>query len=446
MKEIDAIPLPENNLAGQLDNNSPVEHSTRDNKKGLKIYVATETSPQEMIIYNTDFKSLKMMRAVHLDAIRTFIANTMNISNADELLCGRTWSKLAVHMVNVVLRRICRTTQISDMIQTAPDETPYHKRFIISGLYTQNYEQNGMELLAVNPNAVLNKNNYVETDINCLITAESDYSTVNMYFHNLTADSQWFDFFFAKLELCAQRIMNKYFSKMKEYYVLEPRRNLTLSDHQVPPVFGSEELKLGETNIKRDKTCITYVAKDSQLRNLSVYLQNREPSTNLNVNRSQITQIWAKLSINFITDMLTKVFALTLRKNTHKLQFAENDYSRSFDVVGIYDVYRNRKQVHAFGQQGIYMRELRKTFASVHAPTATEFPKAFRAIIYIYLDQETGNLLNIELYNLLHERTAGDPKNQVVGHLRKQIDQTVDDMFKRLFSGYLILTENIDTP
>lgn len=205
--------------------------------------------------------------------------------------------------------------------------------------------------IAINPNAILTIESYVPTDILCLIYAEPNYHTVQMIFHNLLDESQWFDYFFSNLQQCIQLVLHKYFIKMKEYYILEPTRNLNLIDRQVAPVVGTGELKFGATNIKRDKTCITYAIKDAQLRNLELYLQDKDATINLNVHRTAITKIWAKLSINFITDLLTKLFALTLNENTHKLQFPWNDFSRSFDAVGIFDVYRNRSQIRGFGQQ-----------------------------------------------------------------------------------------------
>lgn len=215
--------------------------------------------------------------------------------------------------------------------------------------------------------------------------------------------------------------------------------NLKIFEHTVPIINERIGIKIGLG--KSNMTRLSYLASENVLRKLEVHLRHWNSSITLAADRKIINKVWAKLGINFILEILTKVFALKLTKNYHRLKFEESEYSQTVDVTGIYNVFVGRKECGGFpAHNGAFLKELKRTF-TVLREKGVQYDQEFRAVAHIEYDLDSSNLTTLDFYDLCSNPETS-PMKETAAKMTLIFNSLMDSLFDRFLKGYIVANED----
>lgn len=154
-----------------------------------------------------------------------------------------------------------------------------------------------------------------------------------------------------------------------------------------------------------------------------------------------ISKKWAQLCIDFILDTLTKIIALKLDKNNRLLQFGDSNFSKTFDAIGIYDVYFHRSKFGGGANtNGFVHKEMKKTLRAI-ATNQRHFDPPLRAIAHIWADEKNYDLISIDIYNL-HKNLLDEPPNKFWAEFKDRIQRLIECYFDQLSQGFIVFGEH----
>lgn len=145
----------------------------------------------------------------------------------------------------------------------------------------------------------------------------------------------------------------RYFEKIQDFYILEPHRELNILFTPNPNT-EFVGIKVNKCDILLGMNPLRYRATENQLKIIQC-MQKYDPGYSYETQLSIITQLWAQLGIDFLVDILTKIFALKLSVNESAFECKESRFSRSYNATGSFDIFYRRKMFGGGPDQNGYM-------------------------------------------------------------------------------------------
>lgn len=244
----------------------------------------------------------------------------MYTADINDYLVGRVWAKMAVHMLKSIIQRICNIDR-NEIFDSSMEDSAYLKYFRISHLYNTAYETFKMKKMAIK--FIKSHEDADATSIFCTIFADAKCECVKMNFNFLgdITTKHHFEAFFDRLQACISVVLDKYFTRIGGYYILDPLKDLKFFTHEVAPnIYENGLLKTEISNIIKKVNSYRYMVNEHRLENMAQYLRSWDSSIDLLTHRSKIQEFLGKLIINIVIDIFTKVFALQI-KSEHKVSF-----------------------------------------------------------------------------------------------------------------------------
>lgn len=441
------VALTRNHAEGQMGRDTKPKVTALINKPPTTPHAGAMSVPiqtNRIVVQNTfqakSFKSIKIISEEEdFDYIKSYSEQVSG--QIPDQIQAEKWARFSIHFILEILQRICRTKRRQDADKfNLPRNTPYSKKIFIDGLYDMIYQNKRTTRLATHRNAQIEITEISRANITCHIHSNQPYDAIVIDIYD--CGSKNIDAFFGELKTNLRGILSTYFSKILNYVLFEPRTELLDFSNENPTVYESG-VRTQQSDILKDMISFKHSATEDQLKHLEKFLQKWDSSLNLNQHGWEIHKIWSQLAIDFVLDILTKVFAFKLDVNNRPLQFADSNYSKTFDVTGIYDVFYRRAQ-YAIGTNrvGILSKEMKKTINAL-VTHGEPFERPLRAIFHIWADTTNYGTILIDIYNLREVRRY-DPMNNFWNEFKIRVTPLIHVYFEKLMDDYIVLSKEFN--
>lgn len=395
--------LPPKKKSAQVGNEMPIILKLKRNNDLWSI----DSLPSSGILPNTeltgDTKSTKAHQLLQieyekeetLDAMRIYFKQRSQIEQGD-IVCQQYWTRLLIHFMTNVFKRICRSTRVintfdNDLLASLPDNSAFSKKILITGLYDGAYKKKQMRRLAVYPNAKLTIDEISPAHILCHVHSNVQQIAVEVNFYGEIDQNVSFKIFVEELQGNINDIISGFIPNITQYYFLEPRREILDEPHVKLDIVSSA------SELCQHKTSFEYMISEDEKEKFKLFARHDERDS------IPVQKLCLQICIDFVIDILTKVFAFGLEENYHPLKFDDSLHSKTFAVTGRRNVFYKRCSNSAGENRGGYhFKEIKKSFNMI-----TSGPEMFNpplhAIIHVWAD---GNSILIDAYNLTQNRLA----------------------------------------
>lgn len=371
--------------------------------------------------------------------IESYVENVWNLSEENVERTQTLWARFSVHFLVEILHRICRTKrrQIADQFNL-PKNSPFSKKIVIDGLYDIIYQNKRTNRLAIRRKAQIEITEISVANITCHIYSNRARNIVTIDLYNEGTTN--FELFYKELQANIRIILSSYFEKILNYVLFEPRTEILNFSKQDPSIYD-DGVKTEQNDIRKDLISFKHDVTPQQLNCLETFLQKVDSAINLDQHNMEIRKIWAQLCIDFTLDILTKIFGFKLGANERALKFSDSNYSKTFDVTGVFDVFYRRAQ-YATNNAGVLFKEMKKTLNALMTH-GQPFDRPLRAIFHIWTDSTNYNAIIIDIYNLRQVRRY-DPMNNFWNEFRIRVTPLINDYFEKLMDDYIILSKEFN--
>lgn len=415
-------------------NNSGNQGITQDHEKGEEgtAFGKDKNDSTEELQRHSKIVQI-LFKDEYLVSLNAYILNNMSVENQNHQFAKQIWAQILVHMIRQIFVNICCTSfsdkdERFEKFNSLPRDTPLSKKIVLSELYNDYYNieihgYSGMHRMAVHPNRYYNRTIKSKANIVCHICADGNCDKVAINLFNY-GELESFESFYNKLNSSLHDIIAAYFDKINQFYLFEPSRELR-NFTQLILETQHIGIKTGRGNILLNMASVRHLMSENELISVKSFMKKWKPLISLQNDGVALTKCWAKLCVDFVVDMLTKAFALSLNENRHELQFDSDAFSRAFDVTGFYDIFDHRgnygpkSSIH----YGFLFRELLKTSTYLRY-NGRQFNHPFRAIFHIWVDTTNFNLISIDIYNLRSE-PYNDPIKTVTNGINAWNPQSI---------------------
>lgn len=405
-------------------------------------------NPVRRNLFKFEFSLTESLKILYKDEyeveLRSYMSDVLNISaaaaSADNLLLD-VWSVLFVHMTVEMLSRICKVHRLrSDelVFENLLKNSVKSKFILIEELFNENYniERNellGIQRLAINPGSYFPIESRYKSTIMCHIYANVDCNEINIDFYN-SSDINEFNMFFFALRTNIESIIAAYFKKIHFFHLYDECKEHTFMNTLITNQFDIGVVK-DPCEIELYQESVRYLMNENQLRILEIFIQKFYPEIDLIDNPVKVCELWVEFTSGFIIDILTKVFAIELKKNYHELKFSDKEIS--FDITCSHDIITNRSQYNGglHSRYGRLSKEVRQTVVALRS--GLPFERQLRAILHIKSDV-TNRLITITFYNLLGP--TSHPMNIFLKQFKSTFKKLLENYYEKLLGGYLVFT------
>lgn len=377
------------------------------------------------------------------DHFKMFMSDILGESNQNNEKIQNIWAQLCIHMVIEILEKICCTQRDSVHLVFLPSNGLLSKKLLMEGLYIPNLNEINMQSLALNPSGKKQISSIAAVSVLCHIHSDVHCNNISIDFVYKNKHDT-LERFLVVFDNSINYMIHRYFAKILHYYLLTPRTELNITGDQVPKDTEAYIIK-DRGAILVGKKELRFASTEAAFRNLKSYLAKFDKSILGECNNRQIAKMWCKMSVDFIIDICTKIFAFKLNDNIDPL--TNNDLHISpffhvYNVTGIYDIFYRRKQIQTgFNQGGELLRQIKKTVSLLKAGLIQHIVP-IRAIINVWFDTIDYNFAVIDIYNLngIHQNAAF---LDFFESIKKMIPKLIDNYFDQLAKGYMITDKNI---
>jgi hypothetical protein len=382
-------------------------------------------------MYNTEYE----------EKLKSYLSEIMNIETSIDIMREK-WVVIFTHIIVEILMRICKLERFHKVskFKDMPENSTTSKSVFITELYNENYnivDNNviGIQKMALHPKSRFPIINRFNTLIFCHIYPNRNCDQINVNFYN-EGDADIFNDFFNALRTNIDAIIKAYFKKIEYYYIYEPDREYAYAGHLV-----IERNNIGiltnPCEVQLHQHIIRFMVNENHLKIMETFLKKWHPNINLRDDRIKLCEIWSEFTIDCIKDILTKVFAVTLKNNYHELQF--DGGVLSYDMTCAHDIFRNRAK---YGRGPYYHGELAKHIGKTIRVLSEghTFGRPLRAILKIMPD-ETRNLITMDFYDLWGT-APGNPMNLFIQEFKTRYMKILDTYYDKLLNGFIIFTDN----
>lgn len=161
--------------------------------------------------------------------------------------------------------------------------------------------------------------NISPANIICNIHATESMNAVKIIFYGQLVLEESFKRFFDEFQSNINDILCSFVTKLTQYHFSDPKRELHIGVH--------ETCDLKSTSLCEDKNSFEYKISANEINSLTTFLKCFE-CTPLTVRK-----FWGHICIDFVTDILTKIFGFNLFPNNYELNFEDSKYSKTFVVL-----------------------------------------------------------------------------------------------------------------
>lgn len=455
---VDMKPTPSNEIVDLAPVNQPLRRSRpagrrlkTENVTGMNIKTSlsyeeaaneTANSSNPSFPVNADVRHRKLIASVKrievfpkkedLTAMKSYMEKVLNMDgDANNGLLKKEWARFSVHFLIGILQQICRAKRLYNNGQS--NVTPFSQKLLIDGLYDKTYHLKQTVCLAAKRNVQLEVIDISPVDIMCHVHVNDTHDMIHLDIHDNGAKN--IDLFCGELIDCIPAILSENFERILNYVLFEPRAELL--------EYSNEDLDLLDDGLKTVPAMtatLRHGVSVNQLANLEQFLNKWEMPVKLEQKSVELHKIWARCCIDFVLDIMTKTFALKLDQNDWPVQFADSDYSKSFDVSGIYDVFYRRAQNNAgTNHAGFLFKEKKKTLNAL-SEEGERLDNPLRAIFHVRADTENYGTVHIDIYNLRAIR-RGDPMANFVKQFKSRLTKLIVAYFEKMLDDCLVFNE-----
>lgn len=228
-------------------------------------------------------------------------------------------------------------------------------------------------------------------------------------------------------------LIRPYFDNLYAYTLFNPTADMCKPVHIASsPVYRDVNIR----HLRTDTTCSMNVEPNElTLSAVEQYLEAcKSPLVELGDAYLRIRRVWAPFCIQFIIDVLVNVLSFELFEN-HVRPFPNTDYSKSFEVIGKYDVGFGRKSVRKRVndiRDGLNLEFVTTLESLTTVKRRTEHP--IRAIFHIWSNPVKCDKVTIDVINLMQT-----PLHDAWKQVEIRVPRMVDAYFEKLRNNELIL-------
>lgn len=381
--------------------------------------------------------------------IENYIENIMcigmdaGINNPKDQFMLDVWAKLTINYVMVLLERVCRShtirlNQLGDLNGNSPDGRILFITALHTAVYKQSFkDRNGLVKLAmhsVRHNATINLTEPDPCSIICHIHREDNEReiAINLFSAN-DASCASYQVFYTTLATHMNEMICNYIEKIQCQYLMDPYRDLSFSKkfninlNEIGLLQNQDIIK----KVQNVRYNITPMVKKSVVQLLQKWIPHIDQAEHEEI----ILESCQQLCIALIQDILSKIFGmLCYYNNTHGFNYVQSDLSRTFGVVGFFDVlYKRSKQKPALREGGRLFKELKKTAMILSKEGTKRFEFPIRALIHAQVAEESKNVITIDIYNL-RESSPSTNSNffNFVGTFKEYLIDLINSYFENL--------------
>lgn len=343
--------------------------------------------------------------------------------------------KFLIHFIVQILQIVCHTER-RFQFSYLPRESNLSKNIAILGLYEKVYKNTGkLKHAAIHPNSNIPKDVVNIVDYVCHIHTNDELNVIQIDFYNSASgfESIHFKSFFKELQLNIRDILSKYCENILQYHYLEPERDVFLyRTTEMREILNNMRTEVALNNIGERKMSITCQITEKEINFVDIFLRKINPD----VSRINVEDCAGLMYKYFITDVLSKIYALKLGVNPFALYFPFSKYSFSFCAFGEFDTNFNRTNLTTSeNRTGLLYKEIKKSY-NVLTHFLKRYNVPFYAIIHISFNVIL-KTMTVDIYNL-RSMTSYDGLNSIYSQLRRDLQKIVSYYFQRLPHGHMI--------
>jgi hypothetical protein len=390
----------------------------------------------------------------HKEAVKKYLQlYSIGIDFENKDVIRQFWRLLGTHMLVCILGKICdvqrlpndqNSIDLSDngllnvhtirmeYLQLA-NKLEIPNFLLMYGLYNENYADSSFVEMALLANPKKRVKSISASNILCSIYSSGDEITLD-FWENRNNCPNLYRYFENELG----NILGVYFSRIEQYYYLIPRKQLMIVDQQAD--ISEIDLQMDRLKVLPLRRQISYTIKSNDIQFLVKHLKKWDLLINntFNEREKEIKDVSIAIFGDFVLDVLTKIFGLSLSDNLYCLKddMVHKNHSFAYSLLGIYNTLDLRgKQKVGHNQNGKYYKEVKITRSLLTNGNPVLFVVPLRAVINFHYDQQSHSLMYIDCYNL-NSFKKNDPFVYFCRELQTRVDNLFHDFMERLYQDY----------
>lgn len=390
----------------------------------------------------------------HKEAVKKYLQlYSIGIDFENKDVIRQFWRLLGIHMLVCILGKICDVQRLPNdqnsidlsnngLLNVHTIRMEYLRLankleipnfLLMYGLYNENYSDSSFVEMALLANPKERVKSISSSNMLCCIYSSGDEITLD-FWENRNNCPNLYHYFENQLG----NILGVYFSRIEQYYYLIPRKQLMIVDQQAD--ISEIDLQMDRLKVLPLRRQISYTIKSNDIQFLVKHLKKWDLLINntFNEREKEIKDVSIAIFGDFVLDVLTKIFGLSLSDNLYCLKddMVQKNHSFAYSLLGRYNTLDLRgKQKVGHNQNGKYYKEVKITRSLLTNGNPVLFVVPLRAVINFHYDQQSHSLMYIDCYNL-NSFKKNDPFIYFCRELQTRVDNLFHDFMERLYQDY----------